>query len=123
MQLEALINQGIKVDATTHNNIWVCTKNGNTAYLWPKALFWKTSLNSNRKIYGMVELLEHLNKGQVKSTKNPEINNQGLTVRDYFATHAMEGMVTDVVIDGQQIARMAYELADAMMKEREVRRG
>ena len=46
--------------------------------------------------------------------QNPEINNQGLTVRDYFATHAMEGMVTDVVIDAQQIARMAYELADAI---------
>lgn len=37
---------------------------------------------------------------------NPEINNQGLTVRDYFATHAMEGMVTDVVVDPQKIARM-----------------
>ena len=46
--------------------------------------------------------------------QNPGINNQGLTVRDYFATHAMEGMVTDVVIDAQQIARMAYELADAI---------
>ena len=54
---------------------------------------------------------------------NPEINNQGLTVRDYFATHAMEGMVTDVVIDPQKIARMAYELADAMMKERGINRG
>ena len=54
--------------------------------------------------------------------QNPEINNQGLTVRDYFATHAMEGMVTDVVIDAQQIARMAYELADAMMKERGINR-
>ena len=55
--------------------------------------------------------------------QNTEINNQGLTVRDYFATHAMEGMVTDVVIDAQQIARMAYELADAMMKERGINRG
>lgn len=54
---------------------------------------------------------------------NHEINNQGLTVRDYFATHAMEGMITDVVIDPQKIARMAYQVADAMMKEREVRRG
>ena len=40
-----------------------------------------------------------------------------------FATHAMGGMVTDVVIDAQQIARMAYELADAMMKERGINRG
>lgn len=55
--------------------------------------------------------------------QNPEINNQGLTVRDYFATHAMEGMVTDVVVDPQRIARMAYELADAMMKEKGINRG
>ena len=54
--------------------------------------------------------------------QNPEINNQGLTIRDYFATHAMEGMVTDVVVDAQKIARMAYELADAMMRERGVNR-
>ena len=54
---------------------------------------------------------------------NPEINNQGLTVRDYFATHAMEGMVTDVVVDAQQVARMAYQVADAMMKERGINRG
>ena len=58
------------------------------------------------------------NQTSHKPKQNPEINNQGLTVRDYFATHAMEGMVTDVVIDPQRIARMAYELADAMMKER-----
>ena len=35
----------------------------------------------------------------------------------------MEGMVTDVVVDAQKIARMAYELADAMMKERGINRG
>ena len=62
------------------------------------------------------------NQPNHKPTQNQAINNQGLTVRDYFATHAMEGMVTDAVIDPQRIARMAYELADAMMKEREVRR-
>ena len=57
-----------------------------------------------------------------KPTHNQALNNQGLTVRDYFATHAMEGIVTDVVIDAQKIARMAYELADAMMKERGINR-
>ncbi len=123
MQLEQLINQGIKVDAVTHNNIWVCTKGKNTAHVWPKQGFWKTSLNSNNKYWGVIELLEYLNKGIEKKPKDFAINSEGLTALDYFATHAMEGMVTDVVIVPQQIAKQAYDVAEAMMKEREVRRG
>ena len=52
----------------------------------------------------------------------------GMTLRDYFATHAMQGgidlvphMATPKVDKPvpQIIAEMAYEYADAMMKARE----
>jgi 3-deoxy-D-arabino-heptulosonate 7-phosphate (DAHP) synthase class II len=52
----------------------------------------------------------------------------GMTLRDYFATHAMQGgidlvphMATPKVDKSipQIIAEMAYEYADAMMKARE----
>jgi hypothetical protein len=44
----------------------------------------------------------------------------GMTLRDYFAAKAMQGMMVDVdqpLCD--YIAKAAYEMADAMLKARE----
>ena len=46
--------------------------------------------------------------------------NQGMTLRDYFAAKAMQGMMVDVEQPRcDYIADIAYEMADAMMKARE----
>ena len=45
----------------------------------------------------------------------------GMTLRDYFAAKAMQGMMHDVTQPvGEVIAGWAYEVADAMLKAREV---
>jgi hypothetical protein len=47
--------------------------------------------------------------------------NMGITMRDYFAAKAMQGIVTRGVIDSAPIetyADNAYKMADAMMKAR-----
>ena len=47
----------------------------------------------------------------------------GMTLRDYFAAKAMQGIVTDTGWMGNTVSTLAgisYEVADAMMKEREV---
>jgi hypothetical protein len=44
----------------------------------------------------------------------------GMTLRDYFAAKAMQGMMHDVSQPvGEVIAAWAYEVADAMLKARE----
>jgi len=44
----------------------------------------------------------------------------GMTLRDYFAAKAMQGMMVDVEKPRcDYIADIAYEMADAMMKARE----
>jgi hypothetical protein len=46
----------------------------------------------------------------------------GMTLRDYFAAKAMQGMVTDPSWQGgtcKTVASVAYEMADAMLKARE----
>ncbi len=46
--------------------------------------------------------------------------NPGMTLRDYFAAKAMQGMMVDVEQPRcDYIADIAYEMADAMMKARE----
>lgn len=44
----------------------------------------------------------------------------GLTVRDYFAVQAMNGVISGTEIDlaPEHIAKVAYVVADAMLKER-----
>lgn len=44
----------------------------------------------------------------------------GLSIRDYFAAKAMQGMLSDptVACDGVRLARIAYSHADAMIAER-----
>jgi len=48
----------------------------------------------------------------------------GMTLRDYFATHAMQGALAGVatraeVVRYSELAGLAYEVADAMMEARE----
>jgi len=48
-----------------------------------------------------------------------ELDN-GMTLRDYFACQAMQGMlVGNQYFDDQVMAQAAYQLADAMIKQRE----
>ena len=44
---------------------------------------------------------------------------QGMTLRDYFAAKAMQGMVGRFESSPRLVASSAYEMADAMLKERE----
>lgn len=51
-----------------------------------------------------------------------DLVNPGLSLRDYFAAHIAAGMVTDKEQWGanpETMAANAYQLADAMLKERE----
>lgn len=43
----------------------------------------------------------------------------GLTMRDYFAAKAMQGILFECLQTPQETARFAYEQADAMLKARE----
>jgi|APGre2960657404_1045060.scaffolds.fasta_scaffold115217_2 hypothetical protein len=45
---------------------------------------------------------------------------KGMTLRDYFAAKAMQGMMVDVEQPScNYIAQTAYEMADAMLKARD----
>ena len=49
---------------------------------------------------------------------------QGMTLRDYFAAHAMQSMFArnkqrELVVPLDECAKVAYEWADAMLKARE----
>jgi len=51
-------------------------------------------------------------------------NEQGMTLRDYFAAKAVQGLLSGLLADGQDIhwselARNAYWQADAMLKARD----
>lgn len=45
----------------------------------------------------------------------------GMTLRDYFAAKAMQGIVSDpdLTMGMEKVAEWAYQQADAMMKARE----
>ena len=51
-----------------------------------------------------------------------EIQN-GMDLRDYFAAKALTGLLTEASVDYKDdaITELAYNLADAMMKAREVK--
>lgn len=122
-QVNTLMQYGVSVDVKNNNNHLICQKGDMIVDYYPTRECWFVRGDST-KYFGFDNLLKQFKEvHEVKPTQNEPINNQGLTVRDYFATHAMEGMVTDVVIDAQKIARMAYQVADAMMKERGINRG
>ena len=52
----------------------------------------------------------------------PNNRSEGMTLKDYFAAKAMQGMMSDHTRDNiaREIADYAYEIADAMMKARDV---
>ena len=48
------------------------------------------------------------------------VEHEGMELRDWFAGLAMEGIVYEGVTP-EQTAKAAYQMADAMMKQREVK--
>lgn len=48
---------------------------------------------------------------------------QGMTLRDYFAAAALQGLLAgrDILMEAEWLAAEAYQLADAMIAEREKR--
>ena len=48
----------------------------------------------------------------------PTEHHQGLTMRDYFAAKAMQGLCVNSTVS-QDMAKAAYAMADAMLKERD----
>ena len=61
--------------------------------------------------------------------EDADFNNRGMTLRDYFAAHAMTALVAERplsltsnpsqrALDREQIAYDAYEMAEAMLTER-----
>ena len=49
------------------------------------------------------------------------LDNKGMTLRDYFASKAMNGLISyrGLNIDIESTAERAYEIADALLKQRE----
>lgn len=47
-----------------------------------------------------------------------EIEHNGMTLRDYFAAKAMQGILFEG-LEPEETAKHAYAMADAMLKERE----
>ena len=56
--------------------------------------------------------------GPAFPTPTHNLQNDGMTLRDYFAAKAMQGLIANNNIDAQQIAQAAYIVADAMLKAR-----
>jgi len=51
-----------------------------------------------------------------------QIKDKGMTLRDYFAAHAMTGLLTAETVGeyaNEHVADISYRIADAMMKARE----
>lgn len=54
--------------------------------------------------------------------KEPKAEYCGMTLRDYFAAKAMQGLIasnTNAIFDPKIVAESAYAIANAMLKERE----
>lgn len=126
-QVNTLMQYGVSVDVKNNNNHLICQKGDMIVDYYPTRECWFVRGDST-KYFGFDNLVKQFKEYQeVTPTQNQATSNQisadKLTLLDYFATHAMEGMVTDVVVDPENIAKKAYQVAYAMMKEREVRRG
>lgn len=52
------------------------------------------------------------------SEQRSQVSDGGMSLRDYFAAQAIAGLAANMV-PITNLARYAYELADAMLKERE----
>jgi len=46
------------------------------------------------------------------------IDTTGMTLRDYFAAKAMQGLISNGGSSHKEVAQAAYIVADAMLKER-----
>jgi hypothetical protein len=57
------------------------------------------------------------------NTASYPLREDGMDLRDYFAAKALTGLLTEASVDYKDdaIAELAYNLADAMMKAREVK--
>ena len=80
---------------------------------------------SNESIFGKLRLKGGGGGAGTACVDNYKLEG-GLTIRDYFAGLAMQGMVSDprnldgrtINLDAQIIAQWAYGMADAMLGER-----
>ena len=52
--------------------------------------------------------------------EDQETNSNGMTLRDYFAAKAMKAMAARFEANPRMLASSAYEVADAMLKAREL---
>ena len=52
--------------------------------------------------------------------EDQETNSRGMTLRDYFAAKAMQGMLSETSLKAtpEEFASYSYKVADAMMKAR-----
>ena len=72
----------------------------------------------------MKEVIERV-KHQVGNTAFPFVSSElfsiGMTLRDYFAASALQGIVAcpETLGNSDEFARWSYELADAMLRARE----
>lgn len=59
---------------------------------------------------------------QVSTNPDGDLYQPGMTLRDYFAAKAMQGMMADgqvmKLVGDLDLAKTAYEMADAMLKAR-----
>lgn len=65
---------------------------------------------------------EKIKTGGPAFPKNYGVPNEGMTLRDYFAAKAMQGLLAadpDTRWDDYDCAKYAYAQADAMLAERE----
>jgi hypothetical protein len=54
--------------------------------------------------------------------EDQETNSHGMSLRDYFAAKAMQGLLTAEIVgeySNEHVAEIAFMLADAMLKARE----
>ena len=73
---------------------------------------------------GGIEMSAPINDGGPAFPTPPGVqHNDGMTLRDYFAAAALQGMLSDACIAGSdlQLAENAYSYADAMLKAREAK--
>jgi len=59
----------------------------------------------------------------VNEFNNKYGTDRGMTLRDYFAAKAMQGMLSEnsgIRYPTDELVKFAYTIADAMMKEREL---
>lgn len=57
--------------------------------------------------------------GDIYDKWGKEKENTGMSLRDYFAAKAMQGLLTNFKYDENGYAQSAYKIADAMLKARE----